>query len=77
MKKSEIWEGVILLLAVLLLLPIWLAQTGKVQFPPAIFTFLEYLPYPLIVVLAVIFVRRLRRIISALRENKNRPGMFS
>lgn len=77
MKKSEIWEGVILLLTALLLLPIWLAQTGKVQFPPAIFTFLEYLRYPLILVLAVIFVRRLRRIISALRENKNRPGTFS
>ncbi len=77
MKKSEIWEGVILLLAALLLLPIWLAQTGKVQFSPAIFTFLEYLRYPLILVLAVIFVRRLRRIMSALRENKNRPGTFS
>ncbi len=76
MKKSEIWEGVVLLLAALLLLPIWLAQTGKVQFPPAIFTFLEYLRYPLIIVLAVIFVRRMRKIIRALRENKNRPGTF-
>lgn len=77
MKKTEIWEGVILLLAALLLLPIWLAQSGKVQFPPAIFTFLEYLRYPLVIVLAVILVRRVRRIISAMRENKNRPGTFS
>jgi hypothetical protein len=76
MKKSEILEGVILLLAALLLLPIWLAQTGKVQYPPAIFTFLEYLRIPLIVVLGVILVRRVRRIISAMRENKNRPGTF-
>lgn len=77
MKKSEIWEGVVLLLAALLLLPIWLAQTGKVQFPPVIFTFLEYLRIPLIIVLGLILVRRVRRIISAMRENKNRPGTFS
>ena len=76
MKKTEIWEGVTLLLAALLLLPIWLAQSGKVQFSPAIFTFLEYLRYPLVIVLAVILVRRVRRIISAMRENKNRPGTF-
>ncbi len=76
MKKTEIWEGVILLLAALLLLPIWLAQSGKIQFHPAIFTLLAYLRYPLIIVLAVILVRRVRRIISAMRENKNRPGTF-
>ena len=76
MKKSEIWEGVILLLAVLLLLPIWLAQADKVQFPPTISTLLNFLMYSLVIVLGVIFVRRLRRIIRALRENKNRPGTF-
>lgn len=77
MKKTETWEGIILLLAALLLLPIWLAQSGKVQFSPAIFTFLEYLRYPLVIVLAAILVRRVRRIVSAMRENKNRPGTFS
>ncbi|RKU17921.1 hypothetical protein C6501_03350 [Candidatus Poribacteria bacterium] len=76
MKKAEIWEGVILLFAALLLLPIWLARSGKVQFPPTITTMLEFLLYPLLIGLAVIFVRRLRRIIRALRENKNRPGTF-
>ncbi len=76
MKKSEIWEGVILLLAALLLLPIWLARSGKVQFPPLIFTILEFLLYPLIIVLGVILVRRVHRIINAMRENKNRPGTF-
>jgi hypothetical protein len=34
------------------------------------------LQYPLVIVLAVIFIRRLRRIIRAFRENKNRPGPF-
>ncbi len=76
MKKVEIWEGVILLLAALLLLPIWLAQTGKVQFPPAIFTLLQYLRIPLLIVLGWILVRRVRRVITAMRENKNRPGPF-
>ncbi len=76
MKKVEIWEGVILLLAALLLLPIWLAQTGKVQFPPAIFTLLRYLRIPLLIVLGWILVRRVRRVITAMRENKNRPGPF-
>ena len=76
MKKAEIWEGVVLLLAAVLLLPIWLAQSGKVEFPPAIFTLLEYLRIPLILVLAVILVRRVRRVISAMHENKNRPGPF-
>ena len=76
MKKAEMWEGVVLLLAAVLLLPIWLAQSGKVEFPPTIFTILEYLRIPLILVLAVILVRRVRRVINAMRENKNRPGPF-
>jgi len=76
MKKTEIWEGVVLLLAALLLLPIWLARSGKVQFPPTISTLLDFMLYPLVIVLGVILVRRVRRIISAMRENKNRPGTF-
>ncbi len=77
MKKTEIWEGVILLLTALLLLPIWLARSDKVQFSPQISTILEFLLYPLVIVLGVILIRRIRRIIKAMRENKNRPGMFS
>lgn len=76
MKKTEIWEGVVLLLSALLLLPIWLARSGKVQFPPTISTLLDFMLYPLVIVLGVILVRRLRRIINAMRENKNRPGTF-
>ena len=76
MKKAEIWEGVALLLAALLLLPIWLAQSGKVEFPTVILTLLEYLRIPLIIVLGLILVRRVRRVINAMRGNKNRPGTF-
>lgn len=77
MRKSEIWEGAILLLAALLLLPLWLARSGRVEFSPTIFKLLDFSVYPLVIVLGVIFVRRMRRIIRALRENKNRPGTFS
>lgn len=77
MKKTEIWEGVLLLIAALILLPLWLARSGKVQFPASINTLLDYAVYPLVILLGVIFIRRLRRIIAAFRESKNRPGMFS
>ena len=76
MKKSEILEGVILLLSALLLLPIWMASSQQIQFPPTLLKVLSFLQYPVIIVLSVIFVRRLRRVIRALRENKNRPGPF-
>ena len=76
MKKSEIVEGVILLLSVVLLLLIWVASSQAMQLPPALVKVLIFLQYPLVVVLAVIFVRRLRRVIRAFRENKNRPGPF-
>lgn len=76
MKKTEIWEGIVLLISALLLLPIWLARTGTVQFPPTINRLLEFLLFPLLIVLAVILIRRIRRIVKAFRENKNRPGTF-
>ena len=77
MKKSEILEGVILLVSALLLLPIWMASSQQIQLPPTLLKVLSFLQYPVIIVLSVIFVRRLRRVIRALRENKNRPGPFS
>lgn len=76
MKKSEILEGVILLVSAVLLLPIWMASSQQIQFPPTLLKVLSFLQYPVIIVLGVIFVRRLRRVIRALRENKNRPGPF-
>ena len=74
MKKSEILEGVILLLLAVLLLPIM--ANSQIQLPPTLARLLGYLQYPMIVVLGVIFARRLRRMIRAFRENKNRPGPF-
>ncbi|RKU17252.1 hypothetical protein C6500_15785 [Candidatus Poribacteria bacterium] len=77
MKKSEILEGVILLVSAVLLLPIWMASSQQIQLPPTLLKVLSFLQYPVIIVLSVIFIRRLRRVIRALRENKNRPGPFS
>ena len=76
MKKSEIWEGVILLLSAVLLLPIWMASSERIELSPTLLKVLSFLQYPVVIVLGVIFVRRLRRVIRALRENKNRPGPF-
>ncbi len=76
MKKSEILEGVILLLSAVLLLPIWMASSQQIDLPPTLLKVLSFLQYPVIIVLSVIFIRRLRRVIRALRENKNRPGPF-
>lgn len=76
MKKSEILEGVILLLSAGLLFPIWMASSQQIQLPPTLLKVLSFLQYPVIIVLGVIFVRRLRRVVRALRENKNRPGPF-
>jgi len=76
MEKSEIWEGAILLLSAVLLLPIWMASSQRIELPVGLLRVLSFLQYPLVVVLGVIFVRRLRRVIRALRENRNRPGPF-
>ncbi len=76
MKKLEAIEGVIVLLSAILLLPIWMASSDMVQLPPTLIKVLSFLQYPVLVVLSVIFIRRLRRVIRAFRENKNRPGPF-
>ena len=72
MKKSEIVEGVILLLSAVLLLVI-MVPSEVIQLPP---TLIKGLSYLLVIVLGVIFARRLRRVIRAFRENKNRSGPF-
>lgn len=72
MKKSEIVEGVILLLSAVLLLVI-MVPSEVIQLSP---TLVKVLSYLLVIVLGVIFIRRLRRVIRAFRENKNRPGPF-
>ncbi len=76
MKKSEIWEGIIILVSALLLLPIWMANNGHLTLSPTLLEVLGFVQYPIIIVLSVIFVRRLRRVIRAMRDNKNRPGPF-
>lgn len=76
MKKTEIWEGTLLLISALLLLPIWLARTGTIQFTPTVSTLLEFLLYPLLIILTVMLVRRIHRIVKAFRQNKNGRGSF-
>ena len=62
MKKSEILEGVIILLSAVLLLLIWAASSRTLLFPPTLVRVLGFLQYPLVIVLSVIFIRRLRRV---------------
>ena len=76
MKKSEILEGVTLLVSAVLLLPIWMAHSQQIELSPTLTRWLSFLQYPVVIVLGVILVRRLRRVIRAFRENKNRPGPF-
>lgn len=76
MKKLEAIEGVIVLLSAILLLPIWMASSDMIQLPPTLVKVLGFLQYPILIVLGIIFVRRLRRVIRAFRENRNRPGPF-
>ena len=76
MKRLEAIEGVIVLLSAVLLLPIWMASSDMIQLPPTLVKVLSFLQYPILIVLGIIFIRRLRRVISAFRENKNRPGPF-
>ena len=76
MKKLEAIEGVIVLLSAILLLPIWMASSDMIQLPPTLVKVLGFLQYPILIVLGIIFIRRLRRVIRAFRENRNRPGPF-
>ena len=76
MKKLEAIEGVIVLLSAILLLPIWMASSDMIQLPPTLVKVLSFLQYPILVVLGIIFIRRLRRVIRAFRENKNGPRPF-
>ena len=76
MKKSEIVESVILLLCAVLLLPIWMVLSQQIHPPPPWPQVLTFLQYPVVLVLSVLLVRRLRKVIRALRENRNRPGPF-
>ena len=81
MKKSEIWEGILILISAVLLLPIWMVRSQTMTPPawmanPTLIKVLGFLQYPIILVLSVIFVRRLRRVIRAMRDNKNKPRPF-
>lgn len=71
MKKSELWESIILLLSAILLLPVWLLQSDPSRLTDGMFRLSQILQGILLVTLVVILVRRVRRVVYALR-NKNR-----
>ena len=72
MKISDRWENVTLLVSAVVLLPIWMAQSKQVSMPGGISSLLQVLQFVLIVVLVTILIRRVRRVVEAFRENKNR-----
>jgi hypothetical protein len=71
LKKSELWESITLLLAAILLLPIWLLQSDPSRLPESISKWGQIFQGVLLVILVVILVRRVRRVVYAPR-NKNR-----
>ena len=77
MKNSDLWENIILLLSAILLVPIWMYASNQHALSGGTLKLLQVLQFVLVVVLVAIFVRRVRRVITALRENKNRQGPFS
>ena len=72
MKSSDRWENIILLVSAVALLPIWLAQSKQVAMSDAISSLLQVLQFVLLVVLVTILIRRIRRVVAAFRENRNR-----
>ena len=77
MTKTDLWESIILLLSAILLVPIWMVRTGHIDASGEMLRVYQALQVVLVVSLAVIFIRRIRRVIVAMRENKNRRGPFS
>lgn len=76
MKKSDRWENLILLLSAVVLLPIWLSRSKEVPMPDGLLNLLQILQFVVLAVLVAILIRRLRRVLAAFRENKNRQGPF-
>ncbi len=74
MKKSDLWESIILFLSAILLLPLWLSSSTSLPVPEGVLNALQVV---LLVVLGVILVRRFRRVQAGLRESKNRQKPFS
>jgi hypothetical protein len=74
MKRPDFWENIILLLSAILLVPIWALKTNGLQLTEGMFRVYQILQAALVIALATILVRRVRRVIAAMRENKDRHG---
>lgn len=76
MKNFAHWENIVLLLSAIALLPIWLSKSKEVPLPNGLPDVLHILQFIVLVVLVSILIRRLRRVLIAFKENKNRQGRF-
>ena len=76
MKNTDLWENIILLVSAILLVPIWMFASKQQALSDGTLKLFQILQFVLVVVLVAMLVRRVRRVISALRENKNRQGPF-
>ena len=76
MKNSDLWENIILLVSAILLVPIWMYASNQQALSDGTLKLLQILQFVLVVVLVTMLIRRARRVITALRENKNRQGPF-
>ena len=74
MKSSDRWENVTLLVSAVALLPIWLAQSKQMPMSDGLSSLLQVLQFVLLIVLVTILIRRIRRVVAAFRENKNRQS---
>jgi hypothetical protein len=72
MKTWDRWENWILLVSAVALLPIWLAQSREVDMPSGVLSLLRVLQFVVLVVLVTILIRRVRRMVAAFRESRNR-----
>jgi hypothetical protein len=72
-KKAEIWETVVIILSILTLWPVVWWYNAKRNIPPLYFMLVLL---PILVVLAYIMVRRVKRLRKAMRDSKNRKWPF-
>jgi ABC-type uncharacterized transport system permease subunit len=77
MKNLDLWENIILLLSAILLVPVWMFASNQRTLSDGTLKLFQILQFVLVVVLVTILVRRVRRVTTGMRENKNRQGPFS
>jgi len=72
-KKTELWETIVIILSILTLWPVVMWYNAKQNMPPL---YLILVLLPILAVLGYILSRRIKRLRQAMRESKNRKGPF-